>query len=324
MRNEQEFQGKRVLDTGCGTGKHFVVLALLGADVTAVELAEANQKRGNRLKARYRFKNLRFQQRDHMNPLPYKNEFDLVSAHNWMQHAENPSQVFRTLCSTLKIGARFYLSFYLLGTFRLFVTQIARSVLKQEYYETGCSLVKLQFPLGFMQFVNPDDIYMGNIFGDFFVPYCNCTTYAIELREAQRYGLKPITPSPDTPHVSSVDNLALCICFEYILEPVSEGLGEFDHVVDDFEGAASEALWKSIALSKLAITKYSALNDPYLVTSFCLGLYRVRAETNKINSVQKKHEAVQAYLSLCLDGSLKGPSYFYDTGAFYKHWILVY
>ena len=39
---EKGFAGKKVLDTGCGPGKHAAVLALMGSDVTALDLSDLN------------------------------------------------------------------------------------------------------------------------------------------------------------------------------------------------------------------------------------------------------------------------------------------
>jgi len=40
-----------------------------------------------------------------MKPLDYKNKFDLISSHNWIQHTENPSTVLKNLVSNLRGGA---------------------------------------------------------------------------------------------------------------------------------------------------------------------------------------------------------------------------
>ena len=37
---EGQFKGKKVLETGCGPGKHAIILGLLGADVTAIDLSK--------------------------------------------------------------------------------------------------------------------------------------------------------------------------------------------------------------------------------------------------------------------------------------------
>lgn len=51
--SEAEFKGKKILETGCGPGKHAVVLALMGAEVTAVDLTPENIERGEKLREYY-------------------------------------------------------------------------------------------------------------------------------------------------------------------------------------------------------------------------------------------------------------------------------
>ena len=102
-----------------------------------------------------------------MNPMETNEDFDLISAHNWMQHSESPAKVMGNLVSVLKQGGRFYLSLYLGGTFRFLIAQIARQILRPKDYETCEKLVGYYFPLGFHDFNNYLDIYMENIFDDF-------------------------------------------------------------------------------------------------------------------------------------------------------------
>ena len=109
---EEGFSGLRVLDTGCGPGKHAVVLALMGAKVTGVDLSEDNIQRAEKLKEFYKLDNLNFTKCDLMRPFNEYGEFDLISAHNWIQHTENPSIVLKNLISVLKLGGRLYLSTY--------------------------------------------------------------------------------------------------------------------------------------------------------------------------------------------------------------------
>ena len=99
---ESDFKGKEILETGCGQGKHAVVLSLMGANVTAVDLSIDNVQRGEKLKKFYNLSNLSFIQHDLMKPLDYKNKFDLISSHNWIQHTENPSTVLKNLVSNFK------------------------------------------------------------------------------------------------------------------------------------------------------------------------------------------------------------------------------
>ena len=158
---EEKFRGCKVLETGCGPGKHAVVLALLGADVTAMDLSPDNIQKSEKIKEFYGLKNLKFIQHDLMHPLRLEGEFfDLISAHNWLQHAQSPSVVLGNLIPALKKGGKIYLSLYHGGTFRFFISQIARSVLKRDYYDLMRDLVKFHFPAGLKEFNNPDDIYM--------------------------------------------------------------------------------------------------------------------------------------------------------------------
>src|SRR3989338_3973517 len=160
--SEDQFSSLKMLETGCGPGKHAVVLSLLGADVTAFDLSVDNIQRGKKLKKYYELNNLSFDQKNLMEPFKVDEPFDLISCHNWIQHAENPAIILKNLLANLKIGGRIYLSTYHAGTFRFFITQLARSVLKQKHYNVMRNLVKYYFPSGFKDFNNPDDIYMEN------------------------------------------------------------------------------------------------------------------------------------------------------------------
>src|SRR3989338_936015 len=130
--SEDQFSSLKMLETGCGPGKHAVVLSLLGADVTAFDLSVDNIQKSEKIKEFYGLKNLKFIQHDLMHPLRLEGEFfDLISAHNWLQHAQSPSVVLGNLIPALKKGGKIYLSLYHGGTFRFFISQIARSVLKR-------------------------------------------------------------------------------------------------------------------------------------------------------------------------------------------------
>ena len=206
---EEGFSGLRVLDTGCGPGKHAVVLALMGAKVTGVDLSEENIQRGEKLKEFYKLDNLNFVKVDLMNPFDGYGEFDLISAHNWIQHTENPSIVLKNLISVLKMGGRLYLSTYHANTFRFFIAQIARNLLKKDHYDLMKTLVKFHYPTGFREFNNPDDICMETIFDDFFVPYCHATTYDIVLEDAKKLGCIAITQRPELKEIYDIENVPL-------------------------------------------------------------------------------------------------------------------
>jgi 2-polyprenyl-3-methyl-5-hydroxy-6-metoxy-1,4-benzoquinol methylase len=76
---EQEIghqKGVRILDVGCGTGRHSIELARRGYSVTGVDLSESMLNRARR-KAEARGLSIDFQRQD-ARSLPFRNQFDLV------------------------------------------------------------------------------------------------------------------------------------------------------------------------------------------------------------------------------------------------------
>ncbi len=205
----ENFKGKTVLDSGCGIGKHSAVLALLGAKVLGADFCKANIKKAQVIKNKYKLKNLSFIVYDFNKPL--KEEFDLISAHNWIQHTPNPAKIIQNLAKSLKNGGRLYISTYLAGTFRHLITKTARNVLRRNDYNLMKRLTPYYFPIGLKTFKNPDNICFENLLDDFFVPYCHFFSYD-ELVSICK-GLKPITPIPKLNNLSDIDNLPLRIGF---------------------------------------------------------------------------------------------------------------
>ena len=301
--NESEFINKNVLDTGVGAGKHAAVLALMGANVLGIDLTEKNIEKANDLKNKLNLNNLDFKVGNLMEPIDSDSNFDLISAHNWMQHAENPSKVMENLVNKLELNGKLYLSLYQGNTFRFLIAQIARNVLIQEDYNTCESLVRFHFPGGFQQFNNYLDIYLENIFDDFFVPYCNTTSYRVILDDAEKMGLKPITNLPKKNMIYDVDNLALRIGFIKIKEKDYKNVNlKFTTFINEFD--ADEPQLKDIHdLINLNINYFKNSNDQYEKCSFCLGLYRVRAEVNKFTDIEKRFKHLKSYLEQSLDTS---------------------
>ncbi|GEM_PF-6581589 len=315
---QQEFKGLNVLETGSGCGRHAIVLALMGANVIAADLSFENVERGKQLKKYYNLSNVEFYQHDFMSPFKHKTEFDLVSAHNWVQHTANPSLVIQNLLSSLKRDGKIYLSLYLAGTVRFFVAQIAREILKPEWYDLMKGLVKFHYPTGFKSFNNPDDICMEIIFDDFFVPYCNTVTYDILMHDMEQLNCKPITAKPSLGDIHGVDHIYLRMGFRKCGDPVPSGPLQYTGPVDEFSESRIDHLNESIALSKKVIAHFRELNDPAASCSFCLGLFRVRAETSRDIDGSKKHKFLQAYLNSVLDNSVKGISLHYDTASLWE------
>ena len=310
---ENEFAGKRILDTGAGPCKHATVLALMGGEVMATDLTPINIEKGEALKAFYKLGNINFRVHDMMREVDFVVPYDLASAHNWMQHAENPSRVLMNLSSAVHIGGRIYLSLYHGGTFRFFIAQIARTLLKKDLYEPMRNLVRYAFPTGFKEFGNALDIYMENIFDDFFVPYCHTTTYNTVIHDAALLGLKPISEVPVIDNLSGLDNIPLRIGLEKVSDySVSSAELRYTQPVNEFLSDRPSIL-QSVDLANQVIRVLEARGDVASICCFCLGLYRIRAQTNASTDVDAKHSILQQYLLTCLDDELRNISFFYDA-----------
>ena len=298
---EKEFVGKKLLDTGCGPGKHAAVLALMGCDVTAFDLSELNIQKAEEIKSGLNLGNIRFAARNLMEPLKTDEAFDLVSAHNWMQHSENPSRVMTNLVAATKLGGRLYFSLYQAKTFRFLIAQIARSILSFGDYEMCEKLVGYHFPSGFTPFNNYLDIYLENIFDDFFVPYCHTTTYELIMRDAAKLGCTHITKIPSEENNYHIDNLALRIGFERTHKTDLKNLClEFNSPVDEINNDYPAT--KDIKeLADLCIDKYKNKVTDFERCSFCLGLYKIRAECNSYPDEARRFDALSFYLEQSLD-----------------------
>lgn len=100
-------RGLRVLDLGCGTGRHALWLEASGADVTAVDfsegmLAEARRKPGA--------KGVRWLEHDLHRPLPFGGEFDLVVSGLVLEHIADLKAFFAESYRVVKPGGRVVVS----------------------------------------------------------------------------------------------------------------------------------------------------------------------------------------------------------------------
>jgi SAM-dependent methyltransferase/uncharacterized protein YbaR (Trm112 family) len=97
----ESFRGKRVLDAGCGSGRHAYYSASNGAEVWAVDLGSAVEvaRANNRS-----LDNVRVAQAD-IHHLPFEPEsFDLVYSIGVLHHLPDPESAFRNLLRYVKPG----------------------------------------------------------------------------------------------------------------------------------------------------------------------------------------------------------------------------
>ena len=103
------FAGKRILDAGCGTGRHTFHMARSNAgEVVAMDFSQAIEvaARNNRDNA-----NTHFVQADIYHPPFPPDSFDLVYSLGVLHHLPDPEKGFRTLLSLLRPGG--YMNIYL-------------------------------------------------------------------------------------------------------------------------------------------------------------------------------------------------------------------
>jgi SAM-dependent methyltransferase/uncharacterized protein YbaR (Trm112 family) len=104
----RDFEGKLVLDAGCGFGRHAYYASKMGAEVVAIDLSEA-------VEAAYRntrsIGDVHVVQADIYN-LPLEAQFDLVYCVGVLQHVPDPPVAFGNLAKMLKLGAGVFIWVY--------------------------------------------------------------------------------------------------------------------------------------------------------------------------------------------------------------------
>lgn len=96
-----DFQGKEVLECGCGGGQHTAIMAEVAKFVTAVDLNTADLAR----KRCSNFENVDFIEAD-LNTMDLAREFDIVICIGVIHHTDNPDQVFHNLYRHLRPGGK--------------------------------------------------------------------------------------------------------------------------------------------------------------------------------------------------------------------------
>lgn len=100
--------GLRVLDLGCGTGRHALRLASEGARVTAVDFSEGMLAEARRKPPADR---VEFVLHDLGKPLPFEDEFDLVVCGLVLEHIADLPEFYDGLARVLKTPGRAVVSF---------------------------------------------------------------------------------------------------------------------------------------------------------------------------------------------------------------------
>ena len=102
------FRGKKVLDAGCGIGRHAYYAALYGAEVWAVDISDAVEVAARNTRAT----GARVLQAD-LNHLPFQAEsFDLVYSMGVLHHLPDMERALRYLLNFVKPGGEFRMFLY--------------------------------------------------------------------------------------------------------------------------------------------------------------------------------------------------------------------
>ena len=283
----KDFNNKEILDTGAGSGQHTSILSLMGAHVFATDVLQSNIDKIKKFRKIYKFKNLKIFRHDYTQKLRSKKKFKLISCHNWIQHTPKPSKTLYNIIQNLEIGGKIYISCYHANTFRFFITQIARKLLDSSHFESLKKRVHKEFKKGLKIYRNPDDIFLSNITDDFFSPYLVTTTYPDVLKLSKKLKLKPYTKIPRIKNIEALDNIPLRIGLKKIGN-VKKSINSkyFTKSVDEFDNHKNKIL-KNISKKSKKIIKLFKNKDAIKKIDFCLGLYKIRAQTSHHKNFSK-------------------------------------
>lgn len=104
------FRGKKILDCGCGPGRHAWTLASLGAAVTGFDMAE--QALDAARQATAEFQEVKIEKHSILEPLPYPVDFDMVWCYGVLHHTGDTLGGLRNIVRHVKPGGRIYLMLY--------------------------------------------------------------------------------------------------------------------------------------------------------------------------------------------------------------------
>jgi 2-polyprenyl-3-methyl-5-hydroxy-6-metoxy-1,4-benzoquinol methylase len=108
--NRPGVAGKRVLDCGCGPGRHTWALAHLGAQVTAFDMSDSGLAEAKRECANY--PTAIIEKRNILEPLPYSTDFDIVWSYGVIQHTGDTYGALSNIARHVRPGGLIYLMVY--------------------------------------------------------------------------------------------------------------------------------------------------------------------------------------------------------------------
>tara|TARA_Y100000741_G_scaffold364995_1_gene358317 strand:+ start:1125 stop:2339 length:1215 start_codon:yes stop_codon:yes gene_type:complete len=96
------FDKKKVLDLGCGTGEVDIVLSSFGAKCLGVDFNDISIDRANKLKKKYKIKNVNFKKSNIEDYKVKKNFYDISISFGVIAHVYSPENLFKKLVQSTK------------------------------------------------------------------------------------------------------------------------------------------------------------------------------------------------------------------------------
>jgi SAM-dependent methyltransferase len=109
-RPREWFRGKKVLDCGCGPGRHAWAFAVLGASVTAFDTSTSAVEAARRELGD--FAGVCIEQRNILDPLPYAADFDLVWCYGVVHCTGDTYRALSNIAACVRPGGMIYFMVY--------------------------------------------------------------------------------------------------------------------------------------------------------------------------------------------------------------------
>lgn len=107
------YNGKKILEGGCGTGRESMYMALKEGNLTSVDITDESIKIAKEQSKKYNFKNEIVFIKASVLDLPFENNtFDIVISSGVIHHTPDPNKAFSELARVLKKNGTFILYVY--------------------------------------------------------------------------------------------------------------------------------------------------------------------------------------------------------------------
>lgn len=149
----QDYQDKRVLEMGCGTGEYALWYAVQGArEVVGIDLSQGSLALARQKKEEGQVHNITFMEMDVLKPTFPDNSFDYVYSVGVLHHTGDPETGFREMCRMVKPGGVIVISLYnSYSRFLLRIKQNLCKVLGGEDLDRRAKIGRTLFPLTMRQ-----------------------------------------------------------------------------------------------------------------------------------------------------------------------------